>query len=577
MSSALAPGTIIDRYRVLGMIGAGSMGDVVRGVDFDLNRPVAIKILSDRHRENEELRARFVREARAVAAIAHPNVVQVFTTGTHDQRPYIAMELLDGVDLGSVVKQHGVMTSVQAARATLDAARGLQAAAQAGLIHRDVKPTNLVLLSSGVVKVTDFGLAKPLDPSNEPALTAMGVVVGTPDYIAPEQARGETIDERVDIYALGGTLYYLLTGDPPFRTGNPAEDKYLKVVARHLKEPAPDPRSKNPGADAELAALCRRTMSKKPGERPGYPDLIRQLSAVIDRLHAGGSSSLPAVSAASERAAPEPTPYVAGRAGPRAADVAAAEAEDAAATLVRRPASIAAEHGDPAWAHGRHGRDGRDGAPHATAVAAGEPCPPDGLDGDRPVPVARWLIGVTVVSALVFFTGLGLMLFGPRPDSEARGADAADAGVRRDLPARRPDPTPPEGMLLVRRQNGAPWLFVARAPVSAGQFAEAHPDEPDRPEPRNKRQAAQPVVSVSYADAESFAAGRGMRLPTPDEWAAAAATEGFEPAGKTLWEWVDDGTRGVQALRAVRGQPERADRMRPVAHANVSFRLARDL
>ncbi len=312
-SAALAPGTIIDRYRVVQMIGAGSMGDVVRGVDVDLNRPVAIKILSDRHRENEELRARFVREARAVAAIAHPNVVQVFTTGTHDERPYIAMELLDGVDLGSVVKQFGLMTSVQAARAMLDGARGLQAAAQAGLIHRDVKPTNLVLLSSGVVKVTDFGLAKPLDPSNEPALTAMGVVVGTPDYIAPEQARGEKIDERVDIYALGGTLYYLLTGDPPFRTGNPSEDKYLKVVARHLKDPAPDVRAKNRNADAELAALCRRMMAKKAAERPAYPELIRQLTAIVDRLHAHGGSSQPAVSSASERSAPEPTPFVGAR------------------------------------------------------------------------------------------------------------------------------------------------------------------------------------------------------------------------------------------------------------------------
>src|SRR6266545_1194714 len=292
VSSAISAGTIIDRYRVTGVVGAGSMGDVVRGVDVDLDRAVAIKILSERHRENDELRARFVREARACAAIAHPNVVQVFTTGMYDQRPYIAMELLDGVDLGSVVKQHGVMTSVRAARATLDGARGLQAAAQAGLIHRDAKPTNLVLLSSGVVKVTDFGLAKPLDPSNEPALTAMGVVVGTPDYIAPEQARGEVIDERVDIYALGGTLYYLMTGDPPFRTGIPAEDKYLKVVARHLKDPAPDLRGKNAEADPELAALCRRMMAKKPADRPAYPELIRQLSAIVDRLHAHGTSSL---------------------------------------------------------------------------------------------------------------------------------------------------------------------------------------------------------------------------------------------------------------------------------------------
>ena len=174
------------------------------------------------------------------------------------------MEYLDGVDLGSMVEKGGPLDSATAALAALDAASGLEAAAKAGLIHRDVKPSNLVRLHDGRVKVTDFGLAKPLDPGNEPALTALGVVVGTPDYIAPEQARGDAIDERVDIYALGGTLYFLLTGIPPFRTGKPGEDKYLKVVARHLRNPAPDARTARSSVDADLSALTRRMMEKAP-------------------------------------------------------------------------------------------------------------------------------------------------------------------------------------------------------------------------------------------------------------------------------------------------------------------------
>src|SRR3954468_3078350 len=233
------------------------MGEGFRGIDTGLNRRVAIKLLSEKHRDSPELRQRFVREGRAVAAVSHPNVVQVFATGSFDERPYIAMELLDGTDLGSIVEKHGPLRSPDAAHAILDAAQGLAAAAKAGLIHRDVKPSNLVRLSSGEVKVTDFGLAKPVDPGSEPALTALGVVVGTPDYIAPEQARGETIDERVDIYALGGTLYFLLTGMPPFRTGTAIEDKYLKVVPRHLKNPPPAARERAPGTDAELAELAR--------------------------------------------------------------------------------------------------------------------------------------------------------------------------------------------------------------------------------------------------------------------------------------------------------------------------------
>jgi len=303
MSAPLAPGITVDRLRIDSVVGAGSMGDVFLAHDLDLGRKVALKILSERHRDNDELRARFVREARAVAAISHPNVVQVFTTGNYDDRPYIAMEFLDGVDLGTDVKEGGPWTSLQAARAIRDAAHGLDAAAKAGLIHRDVKPSNLVMLRDGSVKVTDFGLAKPLDPGDEPALTALGVVVGTPDYIAPEQARGDTIDERVDIYALGGTLYYLLTGIPPFRTGRKNDDKYLKVVARHLREPPPDPRKRNPRADKELCLLVVRLMAKKRDQRLGY-DALLALSIGSSRAW----KSAAAVGCAKPRGSPAPAP-----------------------------------------------------------------------------------------------------------------------------------------------------------------------------------------------------------------------------------------------------------------------------
>src|SRR5689334_4851495 len=278
------------------------MGEVFRGVDTGLNRKVAIKILSEKHRDSPELRQRFVREGRAVAAISHPNVVQVFATGSFDDRPYIAMELLDGTDLGSIVDKNGPLSSVEAAHAVLDAAQGLMAASKAGLIHRDVKPSNLVRLSNHEVKVTDFGLAKPVDPGSEPALTAMGVVVGTPDYIAPEQARGETIDERVDIYALGGTLYFLLVGIPPFRTGKPADDKYLKVVARHLRNPAPEAAVTNPSADRELSDIAKQMMAKKPGERPSYPELIQRLTGLLARIDPGSVPEL--IASARERSRP---------------------------------------------------------------------------------------------------------------------------------------------------------------------------------------------------------------------------------------------------------------------------------
>ena len=288
-TNLLPPNSVIDRYVIEDVIGRGSMGDVYCVTDRELNRRAALKILSDRHRHSKDLYLRFVREARSVAAISHPNVVQVFTTGTYEKRPYIVMEYLEGIDLGKSVAQSGAWQSLAAARAIRDASHGLAAAATAGLIHRDVKPTNLVQLRDGTIKVTDFGLVRPMDPSGSPALTAKGVVVGTPDYIAPEQARGTQIDERVDIYALGGTLYFLLVGRPPFRTGIAAKDEYLLVVARHLNDPIPDPRRAprppgSPPIDRELGALAMKLLAKKPQDRLHYPELQAQLDTIVVRL-----------------------------------------------------------------------------------------------------------------------------------------------------------------------------------------------------------------------------------------------------------------------------------------------------
>ena len=416
------PGTILGAYRVEGQLGAGSMGEVFRAVDTGLERRVAIKLLSEKHRDSPELRKRFVREGRAVAAISHPNVVQVFATGSFDDRPYIAMELLDGVDLGSAVESSGPLSSIEAAHVVLDAAQGLSAAARAGLIHRDVKPSNLVRLPDGRVKVTDFGLAKPVDPGSEPALTAMGVVVGTPDYIAPEQARGEAIDERVDIYALGGTLYFLLTGVPPFRTGRPADDKYLKVVARHLRNPPPDARERNPNVDPELAALAVQLMSKSPDARPSYAEVVARLSQALARLDPG---SVPELVLARERS--RPNIMMAG--------------------------------------------------PSAPIGYGGEP------DDDVPITPPKtglpaWLVMVTLASLALFVAGLVTYLgreepaAAPTPATTIAGSGSSTSTTTTQI--------------LVKHADGSPWFYVDAQPVSAAAyqklFAEhTQPGSPDDP------------------------------------------------------------------------------------------------
>ena len=508
------PGTILGAYRVDGTIGSGSMGEVFRGIDTGLNRRVAIKILSEKHRDSPELRARFVREGRAVAAISHPNVVQVFATGNFDERPYIAMELLDGTDLGSTVEQSGPLDSLAAAHAILDAAHGLAAAARAGLIHRDVKPSNLVRLSDGRVKVTDFGLAKPLDPGAEPALTAMGVVVGTPDYIAPEQARGETIDERVDIYALGGTLYFLLTGVPPFRTGKPAEDKYLKVVARHLRNPPPDAVVAKPSCDRDLSALAKTMMAKKPAERPAYDDLVTQLSQIVARID---PSAVPVLLSSRDRSRPITMPPV-----------------------------------DRI-------------APPASSAAASE----DELGYVPPRAIPGWLLLVTL--ACLGFFAVGLVMYlrkgGEQAPVATSVAPVSDAAVP-------PGDAPPvdqtttgaaTAMLLVRKPNGSPWFYVDPRPVTLGAYKQvfaAH-DQAGKPD--------DPVVNVSYNEARSFVKTRGQRLLTPEEWDAAAVTPGFV-IDDDVFEWVDSPDEKKKQVRQHGKLQTRPDQKQK----DVTFRLAKD-
>jgi serine/threonine-protein kinase len=515
----------VGAYRIEGSIGSGSMGEVFRGVDPGLNRRVAVKILSEKHRDSPELRARFVREGRAVAAISHPNVVQVFATGSFDERPYIAMELLDGTDLGTAIEKGGPLDAVAAAHAVLDAAQGLAAAAKAGLIHRDVKPSNLVRLSDGRVKVTDFGLAKPVDPGAEPALTAMGVVVGTPDYIAPEQARGEAIDERVDIYALGGTLYFLLTGIPPFRTGKPAEDKYLKVVARHLRNPPPDAAATQPGCDRELADLARMMMSKRPAERPSYDEAIARLTQILARLD---PAAVPALLASRERSRP-----ISVMPGARVAPGATGRPSTAGAEP--RAGSVA----------------GASGADPGSAYDAGS------LIAPPPRALPGWLVALTLVCLALFAAGLVAYLRRPAAPSAPSGQAAVQPGAD----AR--EPTPPPGMFLVRKPDGSPWFFVEERATTVAAYRDVFRQHDPTARP------GEAVTMVSYTEARSFAATRGGRLLTSAEWDAAAAAPRFAAAA-TLFEWVDS-PMDVKTVR----RPGQTDTRPDARQGDVTFRVAR--
>jgi serine/threonine protein kinase len=235
----MQPGTHIGKYVVAHLLGRGSMGEVFLARDEGLGRDVAVKVLLETHRENPELRARFLREARAMALLSDPNVVAVYDIDEYEGRPYFVMEFLPGRDLGGLVKELGRLPPLEAAQVILCATQGLRAAAEKGVVHRDVKPANIIITADGAVKLTDFGLAKQI--SIDPELTAAGMVVGTPDYIAPEQARGDPMDKRADIYSLGCTLYHLLVGRAPFRVTD-GPNTYMAIINRHLHDPRPTSR-----------------------------------------------------------------------------------------------------------------------------------------------------------------------------------------------------------------------------------------------------------------------------------------------------------------------------------------------
>jgi serine/threonine-protein kinase len=228
----LSAGSKLGPYRIVGHLGRGGMGDVYRAHDEGLDRAVALKTISPALLADGDFVTRFRAEARAAARIQHPNVVQVHYCGEDSGTFYFAMELVEGTSLGELVRSRGALPWSEAARLAAQVARALDAAHVHGVIHRDVKPENVLVASDGHAKVLDFGLAKRVEDAGT---TASGVIVGTPRYMSPEQAQGEPLDARSDLYSLGATLFHTLAGKPVFDGSSP-----MKVCMRQVQEPPPD-------------------------------------------------------------------------------------------------------------------------------------------------------------------------------------------------------------------------------------------------------------------------------------------------------------------------------------------------
>ena len=247
-------------YEVVGVVGTGGMGVVLKALDTALNRYVAIKILAPHLGSSGAARKRFSREAQASAAVVHDNVIEIYGVSEAAGLPYLVMPYVRGPSLQRRLNDAGTLAVVEILRVGMQAAAGLAAAHAQGLVHRDVKPAN-ILLADGIerVKLTDFGLARAADDAS---LTRTGIIAGTPQYMSPEQARGEPVDQRSDLFSLGSVLYAMCTGRPPFR----AETSY--GVLRRITDEEPRPiREINPDIPEWLCGIVARLMAKQPDDR----------------------------------------------------------------------------------------------------------------------------------------------------------------------------------------------------------------------------------------------------------------------------------------------------------------------
>jgi serine/threonine-protein kinase len=273
---------IADRYELEELCGSGGMSTVFRAHDVQLDRRVAVKILHARYADESEYVERFRREARAVAQLSHPNIVTVIDRGEDDGRQYIVFEYVEGENLKELVGRAGRLPLRRALELTLAVADGLAFAHDHGLVHRDVKPQNVLLSDEGEVKVTDFGIARSLDV--EHGVTQTGTVLGTGEYLAPEQASGEPVSAATDVYSLGVVLWELLTGDVPF-----AGENFVAVALRHVNEPPPSLLAARPDAPPRLAAAVERALAKDPLDRfPTMAAFARELRACLAEAEGDG-------------------------------------------------------------------------------------------------------------------------------------------------------------------------------------------------------------------------------------------------------------------------------------------------
>jgi eukaryotic-like serine/threonine-protein kinase len=379
--------TLSGRFRIERLLGRGGMSSVWQAYDEELGRPVAIKLLHARRLESADSVDRFEREARTLALLAHPGIVTVIDRGETDGRPFIVCELVNGRDLHERIALEGPLPIAEALAIAVQVAGALAYAHERGVIHRDVKPHNVLLTADGHAKLTDFGIARVDDA---PALTNPGRVLGTGDYVAPEQAQGHQLDGRADIYALGALLYHCLTGGPPYRGAS-----FVEIAEQHLRAPVPDVQARSPEVSDGVAAIVTRALAKRREDR--FDDVAEMRTALEGELVAltrddgSDTAEVPLVATALEVADPAATELHPALGG--------AGATPAAASASETPARDDAPAADVAFAWDDDAR--RPPKP---------PRPPRGPGGRRVWPIALLLL--VLIAGIGWAAYLGSSLIG---------------------------------------------------------------------------------------------------------------------------------------------------------------------
>src|SRR5271169_6705538 len=260
MDPTQTPRVFSERYELNHLIARGGMAEVYRAHDRLLDRPVALKVLFPELSVDRSFVERFRREAQAAANLSHPNIVPVFDWGEDGGTYFIVMEFVDGRPLSSILRTAGPLHPDRAAEITADVAGALSYAHRHGVVHRDVKPGNVLITEEGIIKVTDFGIARAVN--TEESLTQTGAVMGTATYFSPEQAEGKGVDARSDIYSLGVVLYEMAVGRPPFTGDSP-----VAVASKHVRDAPVLPRAANAAVPAALEAVIMKAMAKDPDDR----------------------------------------------------------------------------------------------------------------------------------------------------------------------------------------------------------------------------------------------------------------------------------------------------------------------